>query len=425
MTREIEQVFEENMDFYTDHVHPVMVAAVTLQIAVYSELSKRCGDYTGQLFILRSMVYFLEKTKKFYEHKYAKSLDRNNNYMDHSLHPDFETYKKLVNHRKELEHQRYVQWINLNGDFKFKATDEAPAYGNFTFDRCPNYAIKEVENKVNALAVNNKDGRLDNPSIIKDVHDIPARSSSTFTVTMKSTIPNRTLQLAIHELTQGEYVNGAAENKVAGEDWSEYSIKYEKQRDDTFLRFEIYWFDKAEDDLLIRHTYVDFTQVEPLVPDIKYAEILPFPDYCSLRHRSTHKAVYFHADPHYASSLYCAANDAEKTFASPSVYFDLVMMWASDWARLDVTFEAYLKTRKDIGREIHLCIHELHPLGEGNYDIKNSVWSPAFRLTNDWKRYHLTCIRQHHTHIRCEIYWSDHDEVDMMLRDARVHFTVK
>lgn len=421
----INRVFEENMDFYKDHVHPILTAAITLQITIYSELYKRCDDHTGQLFILEKMNFFLEKFKKYYEYIYEKSKDRNNNYMDHSLHAKHSTYKELINQRKAWEHNRYIQWVNLNGNFKFKSTEEVPAFGNFRFDRCTNYSIKEIDDGINVLAVNNKDGNRDDPSILKDVYDIPAKSISEFTVSMKSSLPNRSMKIVIHELDKGQIVNNVDENITIGNDWTEKVVTYEKQRDDTFLRFEVYWYDKAENDLYIKNTYIDFTQVELSVPSVEYADLLPLPDYVSLENRSTNRAFYFHADANYLPSVYCAANDSNKKFDSPSIFFDLIMMWASDWAKLNVTFDVYIKTREDIGREVNLCIHELYPLGGGNYDIKNSVWSPRYKLTNEWQLFSLTCDRQHHTQVRCEIYWHDHNGIDIMLRDIKVKFSLK
>lgn len=421
----INRVYEENMDFYKDYVHPIFTSAISLQITIYSELSKRCDDHTGQLFILEKMNLFLEKFKSCFEYTYEKSKARHtNNYMDHSLHAQYSNYKVLINQKREWEHKRYIQWVNLNGDFKFKSTEGVPPFGNFRFDSCTNYSIKEIDG-IRVLAINNKDGIRDDPSIFKDVCDIPAESISNFTVTLKSSIPNRSIKVVIHELDKGQIVNNVGENITIGDVWTEKVVTYKKQREDTVLRFEVYWYDKVEDDIYIKHTYIDFTQVDLPVPNIEYSDFLPFPSYVSLRNRTTNKAFYFHTDANYSSSVYCAANDVNKKFDSPSLFFDMVMMWISNWSKLNVTFDVYLKTREDIGREVNLCIHELYPLGGGNYDIKNSVWSSRYKLTNEWQLFSLTCDRQHHTHVRCEIYWHDHNEIDIMLRDIKVEFSLK
>ncbi|AWI37028.1 hypothetical protein BA81_04230 [Bacillus safensis FO-36b] len=426
LIHKINRVYEENMDFYTEHVHPILTAAISLQITIYSELDKRCSDHTGQLFILEKINFFLGKFKRYFEYIYEKSKNRsNNNYMDNSLHAQYSTYRELINQRRTWEHNRYIQWVNLNGNFKFKSTNGVPEFGHFSFDRCTNYSIKEIDDGISVLAVNNKDGKLDNPSILKDVFDIPAKSISKFTVSLKSSIPNRSIKVVIHELANGQIVNNSGENIEIGNEFTEKVITYEKQRDDTILRFEVYWYDKAVNDIYFKHTYIDFTQVEPSVPSVEYAVSLPFPDYVSLRNRSTNMVFYFHADANYSSSVYCAANDVNKKFDSPSLFLDLVMMWASEWAKLNLTFEVYLKTREDFGREVNLCIHELFPLGGGKYDIKNSVWSPNYKLSNEWQLFSLTCDRRHHTHVRCEIYWHDHKEIDIMLRDIKVKFSLK
>lgn len=422
--KKIDKVFENQIDFYCEHVHPILVDTITLQIATYSELSKRCNDHTGQLFILKSQENLLRNIFKYYKYKYEKSLNQSNhNYFDFALHSGYKTYIQIVKNRKILEHQRYLQWINLNCDFKF-ISDYAPAYGGFNFSRCHNHTIKKDENGNNVLAVNDENGQYREPSIFKDVFDISAGSSISFSVTLKSTIP-RTVKLVIWELAKDEKFH-VEETINIGENWDNKSIKYEKQKNTTYIRFEIYWVDKLANDLLIKRAYINFTQVETVVPEgVENFQELPLPDYFSLRNRSTNKKVDFSIATNYSSSLYYAANDIKRMQTSPSVYLDLVLMFIQDWARLNVTFEVFLKLEKDITREISLCIHELYPLGANNYEIRNSIFSEKHQLTQDWQWFSLTCERKHHTQVRCEVYWYDNNEVDILVRDPKVIFTVK
>ncbi|MCY9224191.1 hypothetical protein MOF11_03840 [Bacillus haynesii] len=415
--RVIDKVFEDDIDFYTDYVHPVLVDAVTLQIAIYSELDKRCGDHTTQLLILKSQEYLLEKIYRFYKRKYEKSYNSHNRrYFDHPL-SDILTYKEIVNNRKAIEYFRYLQLINLNSDFSFKETDDVPKYGGYIFERCSKYEVKTLEGK-RILAVNNHNGQQDDPSIFKDVFGIPAESSCVFTVSCKSTISGRKIKLAIWELNVDEKVNVKTEEFLLDNEDMELKIEHKKIKHDTFLRFEVYWFDKLKDDILINKTNIHYTQDEQVNPEVKFSKNLPLPDYLGIQTRSTNKAVYFSLESNYPSSLYFAANDANKLFDSPSLFYNIPVFNA--WNGLDISFEVLARTREDIEREIQLCVHELS--GDG---IRNSVWSPKYILNTRWQWFSLKCVRQHQTALRCEVYWNDDRETDIMIRDLKVKYHLK
>ncbi len=416
----------DNPDFYSKQVHPILVSAVTLQIATYSELSARFNDYTGDEYIIRELEYILKKHHQFFMYQYDKSYNRHNRRHFNNPLSNFAKYKSIVKYRKFLEYSRYRHLINLNGHFQFIDPSERAIFGNFRFNRCAHHEIKEADNGRRVLAVNNKDGQIQNPSILKDVYDISAKSDITFDVTLKSTIPNRTIEIVIWEIrNNGVNVSKATNPCIINENWETKSVQYKKLRDDTRLRFEIYWQDNQENDLFIKNTYINFTQVQNPIPDVKFKDKLPFPDYVGWGHRSHNKEVFLKLNDDYLSSLYLAANDVRQTHRSPSMYYDLFIMWSSDWARLNVTFEVFLKTRRDIGRTVKLCIHELYPLGGGNNEIKNSAWSEKYRLSTEWQKCSITCEREKHTNVRLEIYWKDNDSTDIMMRDAKAIYTIK
>ncbi|MCY8466850.1 hypothetical protein [Bacillus atrophaeus] len=417
---------QNNPQFYSAHVHPVLISAVSLQIAAYSELSARFEDYTSDEYIIRELNYLLEKHYEYYTYKFHKSYDNyTKTYFNHPLFGILE-YKSIISYRKFLEYMRYKQLINLNGHFQFRDPEEHAEYSRFVFVRCTQFNIKQLDDGRRVLAVNNKDGQQTQPSIYKDIKDIPTKSSTSFNVSIRSFNTNRDIELVIWEIKpNGENVGKASLPYRIKDSWEDLSLSYEKIMDETTLRFEIYWNDALDEDIYVKNTYIEFSQVEAVIPEVDYKEKLPLPDYLGWGNRSTNKSVFFELNNNYSSSLYFAANDVKKTFESPSIFYDLSLMWCEDWARLNVSFEIYLKTRNEVSRTVNLCIHELYPIRPGSYDIRNSVWSEKLQLSTEWQKFNLSCERKEHTQIRFEIYWNDYEEIDIMIRDIKVSYTLK
>ncbi|WP_142318390.1 hypothetical protein [Bacillus cereus] len=419
---------DSDIEYYCEKIHPLLISSVCLQLSIYSELSIRFELHTYDRFIIRELEYLLEKHYRYFLHVFLKSYNSNSDsYMDSPLSGSL--YKEIVEFRKTLEYNRYKQLINLNGHFKFKTLDEVPPYSNFNFDRCSQHKIVDIEDSRRVLAVNNKDGVIDYPSISKDINDIPATSKVKFDVTLKSIMKNRTIELVIFEIDKikGELVQRTPiENKwIINESWETKSVEYVKIRDETILRFEIYWGDNNEQDLLISNTYIDFSQIQLPLPEVEWKEKLPLPDYLGWRKKCQNKTSYFELNKDYSSSIYIAANDTDKTQEVPSIYYDLLMMWAKDWAKLNVKFEVFIKSRENVGRQIDLCILETFPLGSSKYEIKNSVRSEKFQISSDWQKFSISCERKEHTHVRLEISWYDHEPTDIMIRDTKLTFSVK
>lgn len=423
VVRTIESVMTTDMDFYGKYGYILLVDAVTLQITTYSELIKRCDYHTGQLYILESQDYLLERMYEYYSYSYEKSYNSHNHTHFDTFLNHYDEYKDILKKRKELEHLRYIQLINLNHDFKFINNDKN-LFAKFIFDRCSNFEIKKVDD-VNVLAVNNKDGQFDNPSIAIRVFDIPEGSEISFEVDLKSNMPNRKVRFTVFELKEdGNHYNDVSSEFTLGVEFETKSITSKKLSNATYIKLEIYWYDKDESDLIIKHRYINFTKPETILSDVAWNDDLPLPDYLGFENMSTSRKVYFHLDSEYSSSLYYAANDGSKKYETPCVFYDLNMMASREWEKLNVTFEIFLKTREHINREIQLSIQERIPNGRDwiTYDTERSE---VFTLTDDWKFFSITCNKQHYAHARLAIFWFDHRGVDIMMRDPKAIFFLK
>ncbi|GAA0373198.1 hypothetical protein [Paenibacillus motobuensis] len=426
---EINKTFISDLQFYCKKVHPILINAVIFQIATYTEMSVRFGEFTRDTDVIQSLDFLLEKHFSYYKYTYDNSnIYPNGTYLDRPVFNNFDLYKSIIKFRKELEHLRFINEINLNSNFKLIETTERTAFGKFQFHRCTQHQILEL-NQIRVLAANNQNGELDNPSILKDVHDIPEESTATFTVTLSSSI-SRQAQLEIWELTESGEVIGE-EPTVAfpiDNQWTTQTITYRKKQMDTKLRFEIYWFDKNVDNIFIRNANITFTQAEERLPDVQYPHILPMVDSLVLKSRSNNKMPYFTINPDYSSSIYFAANDDKHTFEVPSVYYDLTMSGLNgpikDWERLNVTFECFVKSRENIDRNIALALHE-GEMKNGNFNAKNTISTEKQAINTEWKFFRLSGSRQFNGWVRCEVYWFDSNATDIMIRSPRVRYTLK
>ncbi|MEA3318420.1 MAG: hypothetical protein U9Q88_00230 [Bacillota bacterium] len=366
-------------------------------------------------------------SKHLYENDSRYRLTVSNRWRNVVRNSVFQSMKPFAKERDELDQRRKQLLANLNNDFFL----DSPEYGGFEFSRCPKFSYLEESRdgfsflddrgiKVKRhLAVNNSGSSEDDPSIMKDVQRIEQGSEVTFEVTLKSEREiGREIKVVIWELGDSNTVIADSGKKLLTNEWQTFSAKGEKQHEFSILRFEVYWYDNYESDIIIKNFYIDIHKQ-------KKKEIDPSLYIFHWENRSKNKVVYFNLSGSYISSQFLAANDANGTFGNPSVYQDVWILEKD----VEVTFEAHIKSSEDIGRQIELQVWELYIIygrsepfnGEIIVDRSNG---PVHVIDSSWNKFHVNYRKKDvKSFLRFEIYWHDNKETDILLDNIRVYYT--
>lgn len=450
----------QDMNFFAHNVYPIFLHAVALEVEVLSEMRHRFKDYSIDLFILKyCLEYFLETHHRVQQFIYEQAMNSliPNEYStkmarNYAVVHDLSSLMKI---RNNVENTRYRLELKLNHNFEVNGLDGDHIYSSIKFQRCTNFVLKEhivilgrENEKKLVLAVNNHDGNIANPSILKDATDIPKGSETTFEVKLYSEKLDRKLEIVIWEIDnlKGTIVEGAKTlieyNKIvnSGDEFISVQQKYTKQKADSMIRFELYWHDYEEKDLLISEYNVDYTDPETQwYPEgLPEAQYLPFITYSSWGFRCSERHIKFILDKNLRTSQVLLANDHKRESEAPSITYDLIMKkvigitalppWriavskdVPEWTSLNVRFEAILCTDKDIGRVVELKIYELAvDIKRDRFAVVKSDSSGKIQISDQWVQLYVECKKSSVHDIRCEIYWFDNENVDLQVRDAKV-----
>ena len=135
--------------------------------------------------------------------------------------------------------------------------------------------------------------------------------------------------------------------------------------------------------------------------------------------------MYFNLKDSYLSSQLISANDVAGTFGNPSISQDIWLLEKD----VDVTFEAYIKSRENIGRQIELQIWELYILYGRVEEFNKEViversYGPVYSIDDTWNKYQVNYRKKEtKSFLRFEIYWHDNNETDIFIDSPRVYYT--
>lgn len=452
----------QDMNFFVNNVYPIFLHAVALEVEVLSEMRRRFKDYSKDYIILKHCFeYFLDTHHRVQQFIYEQATN---------LLVMTEYYRKMVSNyavvhdlnslmkiRNDVENKRYRLELMLNHNFEVNGLDGDHIYSSIKFDRCKYFDLKEhivifegKNEKKLILAVNNHDGNNSNPSILKDATDIPKGSKTTFEVKFYSEKRDRKLEIVIWEIdnikrTIIERAKRLIEYDIAANSSDEFisvQQEYIKQKTDSIIRYELYWHDYEEKNLLISEYNVDYIAPEtPWYPEgLPEAQYLPFITYSSWGYRCSERHIKFILDKDLRTSQVLLANDHKHESVTPSITYDLIMkkitgigrighmiipIWQDipEWTSLNVRFEATLCTDKDIGRVVELKIYELAvDIKRDRFAVVKSDSSGKIKIGDQWVHLYVECKKSSVHDIRCEIYWFDNENVDLQVRGAKVTY---
>lgn len=403
------------------NVFPVYCAIMSVAIAVLIQRKVRFNYYLADVEILKLLNENIDTHHMVEDYLYSIEYPRGavSVKVTHSYHPQEEFFKELNQVRKITEQIRYLFLINLNGDFLFNVTDEQTAFGGFIFRRCSNHALKDIDGR-QVLTVNNSNGTLTNPSFYKRVRGLYANVHINFNVTAKTEKNNRLVEVAIIEMDyiNNKLVNEKREKFTLNNSWEKYTMSLIKQEDHTILDFEVFWFDNEEADLLIRDTYIELEKREIKLP----LSTLPLIHPLAWETRCENKLLKFDLSNESISTQYIRANDRASTYSNPSILQNLDV-WPNSISKYKITFQVLIKSEEDIGREINLVIWDFKENYPGGAGAK-AFESGRYKISDSWEKFSVEAEIIPSTHIRCEIYWFDNQETDIIVKDAELIYNV-
>ncbi|MEB9552870.1 hypothetical protein P4J60_29670 [Bacillus cereus] len=416
---ELENYSRSKDETLTVAAFPIYNCAIALAIAVYTQRKVRFNYYLADEIVIKFLNSNIETQHEIENYIFTLEQKLGDYYfkLPHPGHRLLEFAKNMYHTRGFTEQTRYLYLINLNADFLNKSTNEQTAYGGFNFRRCSQFSLKDIEDR-QVLAVNNKGGDKPNPSFYKRISGIYGGVELSFDVTMKSLKPGRQVELAIFEtdLINGKLLNEKREQIELSTDWSNHSISLPaKLQDTSVIDFEVYWFDNEDLDILVNHTYVHLTFREYKLPD----PYLPYLFQNLWTKRCDIDQLIFDISNDSISTQYIKANDAAKTHPNPSVYQDLEVYRNKT---NKITFEALIKSKEDIGRQIVLAIWDFkgdYPGGPG----RKAHSTGKYTISSSWNKFSIEAPINPSVNIRCEIYWFDNEDVDLLVKDARAIYT--
>ncbi|MEI3896224.1 MULTISPECIES: hypothetical protein [unclassified Bacillus (in: firmicutes)] len=402
------------------NVFPVYSAVNALAIAVLTQRKIRFNYYLADIEILDLLNENLDTHHEIERILYSIEHPRGSVFVriTNSNHPQEMFFKELNQIRKITEQHRYSFLINLNGDFSFNVTDEQTAFGGIKFNRCSNYALKEVDGR-HIIAVNNKNGTLTNPSIYKRINGLYSNVDISFNVTAKTQYNNRLVEIAITEM---DYINKRLVNEKRQQftltnSWEKYSVSMVKQEDHTVLDFDVFWYDNEEADLLIRDTQIELGNREFKLP----LPTLPLIHPLAWQTRCENMRLRFDLSNESITTQYIRANDRASTYSNPSVLQN-INIWPNSIRKYKITFQALIKSENDIGRKANLVIWDMkgnYPGGSGPIAFE----SGRYEISSLWEKFSVEAEIVPSTNIRCEIYWFDNEETDILIKDAELIYS--
>ncbi|CAF1834540.1 hypothetical protein [Bacillus subtilis] len=402
------------------NVFPIYYAATAIAVAVLDQRKIRFDYYIANEEIIKLLNSNIETQHLIEEYLYTVLEDRGNGVfvkVTHPYHPQQTFFKEVHKVRLATEQNKYKYLLNLNGSFKFKVTDETTQFNGCQF-RCSNFRIAEVEG-IRALAVNNLNGTITNPSFYKRVLLYYSNIDISFAIKLKTLNANRLIEIAILEtdIKNNVIVNEKRERITLDNNWTDYTLVTTKKDENTVLDFEVYWFDNEESDIAVSNTFIDFVNKELALP----LDTLPLIQPVAWESRCTSNKLKFDLNES-VSTQYISADDTAHKFENPSILQDLDV-WPNSIDKYKVVFEALIKTEKDIGREINLVIWDFknkYPGGSG----EKAFESGKMKVSDTWQYFKVEAEIYPSTHIRCEVYWFDDHEVQLFVKEANLNYFV-
>lgn len=435
VTSTLKAHIERDINFGANKVYDTYREAMLLLMSCYNTDINLFKNYESYEFIIthvyNELLEIHNKVEKYLysyytqTHDIMKSIDRGDT-------PKFiEIYRFRIEHdvniklrdkyniRRELERGRYIQLINMNNNFELNSSHE------FKFFRCTQNVISSKENN-KFLSVNNENGTISPPSVLKDVSGIPENSNIIFDVNLSSEKPERNSEVVIWEIGDGTIINKSPnpnEYFILNNDWKLISRKATKQRENSQLRFEIYWHDNHSPYLNIDNYSIIYSEQEIELPEVYKKEYLPILSLYSWNRRCSNLSINHELSDGYPTSQLLYANDEGRTYSNPSIFHDLDLpKQYGDWSKLNIIFEANIKTEKNVNRKISIAIHELRNINGERFDIVNTSWNEGILLTDKWLKIAHKCDRKTDNLIRIEIYWNDNDPTNIILKDSYVGY---
>ncbi|MBD0384732.1 hypothetical protein [Paenibacillus sedimenti] len=411
---------------------------VCFMAASYIELNELYGYELEE-----SIIEIYEKNLKlsfdlervFFNGWYVHRLQKNDNfsrverwrsvYLTHTKNQmiPYRLYRdKLVNLWQQEK-------VNIDANFNRKSPE--PLYGGFEFPRCSDFSIVEdTEDKTRRyLAVNDrgvKDPNISFASIIKDIpsNKVEKDTEVCFEVVLKSLKPGRKVVIAIYELRPSDksvIENGEASSAELeiGEEWVSQNIRYRKQLDETSIRFEIYWYDREPDNLLIDKSYITLSKSYPTLEtaDTDY-DTLYFWGWRSEEQRCRHISFHYDLKEAYRTGQYIYVHNEGGALRDPSIHQDSWITLKHEELGKEFVFEAFVKNEQDVTRKIQLRIWELDG---GNLSPKDEH-TETYEITNEWTRVQVRYKKQYPiTFLRSEIYWFDQELAPLLIDNARLY----
>ncbi|MEI5913550.1 hypothetical protein [Bacillus albus] len=465
---------EQDMNFFAHNVYPILLNTVALETAVLMARKRKLKDYSADWIILKHCYeYFLEthhRVEQFmYEQIMSLTVGLLNTEYNKKKHKNYAVnqIKKFIATRNHMENERYRMELQLNHNFEVNELPGDHQYSLIRRHLCTNALLKEYEVKYTGksetkrvLAVNNHNGEaqlphVKHPSISKDALDIPEGALTNFEVIFRSEKPDRRLEIAIYEIDTFNQVIVDQANTVVDysqlinqqDEFTMLRQEYTKQKAHSRIRFELYWCDHEEKDLIISEYNVDYTVQEmPWYPEnTPEGEHLPIIAYPAWGFRCSERHLIFTLDKDLRTTQVLLANDHKSEYpvsgiaGPPSITSDFILKKIDlkplgqiyeaitteipGWDALNVRFEATLRTDIDIGRQVELKIYEfsIDP-DNGRITIQHSYSSGRVGINEEWVHLSVECKKQSIQHIRCEIYWFDNENVDTHIRDANVTY---